>query len=158
MRIWSVSRIEQGAGAVPVRDGAQVGGKLEETADVGRVVFNLPLHTPYWYFLPRDRAIGSLFSSASGKAYAVLAQAPAFNPFRAGSPKGGLTHLDEYQAYEKQAGDASLRITLYEGGDADDRRQPRAASCVGVPGPGHVRPGPQHRPVPRAGLRRVGGR
>ena len=30
VRIWSVSRIEQGAGAVPVREGAQVGGKLQE--------------------------------------------------------------------------------------------------------------------------------
>ena len=107
-----MSQVEQGAGEVPVRDGAQVGGKLQETADVGRVVFNLPLHAPYWYFLPRDRAFGSLFSSADGRQYSVLAQAPPPNPLRVGAPKGAVTHLDEYQAYEKQADDASLRITL----------------------------------------------
>ena len=87
-------------------------GKLQESVDLGRVVFNLPLHAPYWYFLPRDRAFGSLFSSADGRQYSVLAQAPPPNPLRAGAAKGAITHLDEYQAYEKRAGDASLRITL----------------------------------------------
>ena len=44
--------------------------------------------------------------------YSVLAQAPPPNPMRVGAPKGAITHLDEYQAYEKRAGDASLRVTL----------------------------------------------
>src|SRR6478735_1055703 len=112
VRFWKISRIDQGAGAVPVESGAQVGGKLQKTAELGRVVFNLPLHAPYWYFLPRDDAFGSLFSNDDGTQYSVLAQSPVPNPQRVGAPKGGLTHLDEYQAYEKRDGDASLRITL----------------------------------------------
>lgn len=75
-------------------------------------LFNLPLHAPYWYFLPRDRAFGSLFSSVDSAQYSVLAQAPSPNPIRLGAPAGTITHLDQYQAYEKQAGDAPLRITL----------------------------------------------
>jgi hypothetical protein len=75
-------------------------------------MFNLPLHAPYWYFLPRDRAFGSLLSSPDGRQYSVMAQAPPPNPMRVGAPKGALTHLDQYQAFQKQADDASLRITL----------------------------------------------
>ncbi len=112
VRLWSVSRIDEGAGQVPVGSGAQLGGKLQESVDVGHVVFNLPLHAPYWYFLPRDRAFGSLFSSADGVQYSVLAQAPSPNPLGPGSPTGAVTHLDEYQAYVKRGNDASLRITL----------------------------------------------
>ena len=52
VRFWSVSKLVWGTGEVPVGDGAQVGGKLQQYATVGRVVFNLPLHAPYWYFLP----------------------------------------------------------------------------------------------------------
>ena len=112
VRFWSVTRVEQGGGEVPVREGAQAGGRLQESVDIGRVVFNLPLHAPYWYFLPRDRAFGSLFSSANGAQYSVLAQAPPPNPYVARTPKGTVTHLDEYQAYVKRSGDATLRITL----------------------------------------------
>jgi hypothetical protein len=95
VRFWSVSKLEHGTGAVPVRSGAQVGGKLQQSVDVGRVVFNLPLPEPYWTFLPRDRAFGSVFSNASGAQYSVLSQAPPPNPFRIGSPNGTVTHLDE---------------------------------------------------------------
>lgn len=112
VRLWSVSRVVQGAGEVPAARGAQLGGKLQQSVDLGRVVFNLPLHAPYWDFLPRDRAFGSLFSSADGAQYSVLAQAPSPNPIRPGAQKGAISHLDEYQAYEKTASDASLRITL----------------------------------------------
>jgi hypothetical protein len=61
--------------------------KLVKYVDDGRVVFNLPLHAPYWSFLPRDRAFGSVFSNGTGK----LAQAPALNPYRIGSPNGTST-------------------------------------------------------------------
>jgi uncharacterized delta-60 repeat protein len=112
VRFWSVSRIDEGAGQVPVGNGAQVGGKLQETVDVGHVAFNLPLVAPYWYFLPPDRAFGSVFSSSDGAQYSVLAQAPSPNPLRPGSPIGSVTHLDEYQAYVKRGSNASLRITV----------------------------------------------
>jgi uncharacterized delta-60 repeat protein len=112
VRLWSVSKVEQGAGEVPVTSGAQVGGALQKAVGLGRVVFNLPLHAPYWYWLPRDRAFGALSSSADGAHYSVMAQAPPPNPLRVGAAKGAVTHLDEYQAYEKRTSDASLRITL----------------------------------------------
>jgi hypothetical protein len=157
VRIWSVSRIEQGAGAVPVSEGAQVGGKLEETAEVGRVMFNLPLHAPYWYFLPRDRAFGSLFSSPDGRQYSVMAQAPPPNPMRVGAPKGGghapgpVPGLREAGG-RRLAADHALRPAA-----PDDRRQQRALRCVGVPGPGCLRPGAHRRAVPCPRVRRVGG-
>jgi uncharacterized delta-60 repeat protein len=112
VRFWWVSRVDQGAGEVRVAGGAQVGGKLQQYAQVGHVAFNLPLHAPYWYFLPRDHAFGAVSSSADGKHYSVLAQAPPPNPLRVGKPKGAISHLDEYQAYVKRDGDASLRLTI----------------------------------------------
>jgi uncharacterized delta-60 repeat protein len=111
-RFWSVNRVDEGAGEVLVQGGAQVGGKLQEMVDVGRVAFNLPLVAPYWDFLPRDRAFGSVFSSTDGAQYSVLTQAPSPNPLRPGSPIGSVTHLDEYQTYVKRARDASLRVTV----------------------------------------------
>jgi uncharacterized delta-60 repeat protein len=111
-RIWSVSEVQQGAGAVPVANGAQLGGRLFEKVKIAPVAFNLPLPDPFWSGLPRDDAFGSLFSAADGSQYSVLAQAPSLNPHRARAPKGTITHLDELQAYEKRAGDASLRITI----------------------------------------------
>src|SRR5262249_57214791 len=95
-RIWSVSAVQQGAGAVEVRDGAQLGGKLQEFAQIGPVAFNLPLHAPYWYFLPRDHAFGSVFSNADGSQYSVMAHAPTLNPHNAPAPKGAITHLDQH--------------------------------------------------------------
>lgn len=112
LRLWSVSRIDQGTGEVQVGSGGQVGGKLREAVDVGRTAFNLPLSDPYWNFLPRDRAFGSVFSRADGAQYSVLAQAPSPNPLRFGAPIGAVSHLDEYQAYVKRASDASLHITV----------------------------------------------
>jgi uncharacterized delta-60 repeat protein len=112
VRLWSVSKELVGTGDVPVSSGAQVGGVLKQSAKVGRVVFNLQLHAPYWSFLPRDSAFGSVFSSADGAQYSVMAQAPTPNPLRLGAPAGAVTHLDEYQAYQKRQSDATLKITL----------------------------------------------
>ena len=144
----------RGAGA----DGAQVGGKLQETVDVGRVVFNLPLPAPYWYFLPRDRAFGALFSSARRPALlGAGAGAAAESRCASGAAKGTITHLDEYQAYEKRAGDASLRITISDVllQTIDDNNRPRG---VGVPGGRRLRAGAHGRAVPRPRVRRLGGR
>ena len=48
VRLWSVSKVAQGTGEASVRQGTQVGGTLRETVEIGRLVFNLPLHAPYW--------------------------------------------------------------------------------------------------------------
>ena len=53
-----------------------------------------------------------MFSNATGAQYSVLAQAPSPNPLRSRAPEGGVAHLDEYQAYQKEGDGASLRITL----------------------------------------------
>src|SRR5215475_10614173 len=88
VRLWSVSKVTQGDGVVPVGNGSQVGGELKQYTGVGDVAFNLPLHAPFWYFLPRDHAYGGVFSNASGAQYSVLAQAPNLNPHQPGSPAG----------------------------------------------------------------------
>jgi uncharacterized delta-60 repeat protein len=125
VRFWSVSKIEQGAGEIEVDHGAQVGGQLQKVDDLGPVAFNFR-GTPLF-----DHAEGDLFSSADGKHYAVGVTAPLRNPHAANSAKGAVTHLDEYQAYEKRTGHASLRITisqlLLEAVDANP--DPEAAEC-----------------------------
>jgi uncharacterized delta-60 repeat protein len=106
VRSWSVSKVEQGIGKVVVASGAQQGGLLRKDFDLGPAPFNEDR------LLPPQRATASVLSTASGAQYNVLAEAPGLNPFVPNSPKGGVTHLDEYQAYEKQSADASLRITI----------------------------------------------
>ena len=157
MRFWSVSKVEHGTGEVPVQSGAQVGGKLQQSVDVGRVVFNLPLHAPYWYFLPRDRAFGSLFSNASGAQYSVMATAPAPNPMRIGTPNGTVTHLDEYQAYDEARQRRLAARDAVGPAAADDRRQQQPGG-VGMRISRPVRSDPHRRAVPRACVRGVGGR
>jgi uncharacterized delta-60 repeat protein len=117
VRFWSVSKVEQGAGDVEITGGAQFGDMLHKLVDIGPSVFNFGpsrlFPDPRPYNSPVDgRASGEVFSSADGRHYSVAAQAPALNPFRVNSPKGAVTHLDTYQAYQKRAGDASLKITL----------------------------------------------
>jgi uncharacterized delta-60 repeat protein len=106
VRLWSISEVRQGTGAQQLAGGGQIGGRLRKTLDLGPAAFNFRES-------PLDgRAAGEVFSSADGKSYSVLAQAPSFNPFRPRSPKGGLAHLEELQAYEKGARDASLKVTI----------------------------------------------
>jgi uncharacterized delta-60 repeat protein len=118
LRVWSVDKVQSGGGEERVSGGAQLGDVFHKVIDLGPTAFNFgpTLGDPRpRYSSPVDgRASGELFSSADGSRYSVAAQAPVLNPFRANSPKGGVTHLDEYQAYEKRAGDASLKITITE--------------------------------------------
>ena len=60
VRFWSVSKVEQGAGEVPVTSGAQLGGVLHKVVDLGDVAFNFR-GTPLF-----NRASGDVFSSADG--------------------------------------------------------------------------------------------
>ena len=106
VRLWSVSRVDQGGGEAQVAHGAQAGGRLQRVVDLGRVAFNFR-GSPLW-----DHAEGDVFSSADGAHYAVGTTAPLLNPLQPSTPKGGVTHLDEYQAYVKRATDASLKLTI----------------------------------------------
>jgi uncharacterized delta-60 repeat protein len=106
VRLWSFSTIKQSVGKVRLAAGSQQGGLLRKHRTFGGAAFAFPESKP------RDKATGSLFSTASGKTYGVLAQAPSAAPFQPGSPNGGLTHLDQFQAYEKRSKNASLRLTI----------------------------------------------
>jgi hypothetical protein len=106
VRLWSFSTIKQGVGKVRLAAGSQQGGRLDKHRTFGPAAFAFPESKP------RDNATGSLFSTASGQTYGVLAQAPSAAPLHPGLPKGGLTHLDQFQAYEKRSQNASLRLTL----------------------------------------------
>jgi uncharacterized delta-60 repeat protein len=106
VRLWSFSTIKQGVGKVELANGSQQGGLLRTQRTFGGAAFNFPESRP------RGKATGSLFSTASGQTYGVLAQAPSAAPFQPGLAKGGLSHLDQYQAYEKQSKKASLRLTI----------------------------------------------
>jgi uncharacterized delta-60 repeat protein len=106
IRFWSFSELRQPAGNVKVAGDSEVGGVLNERFDFGSAAFNFPESKP------RGVATGSIFSTASGKTFAVLAQAPSANPFQPGSPNGSGSHLDQFQAYEKRSDKASLRLTI----------------------------------------------
>jgi uncharacterized delta-60 repeat protein len=53
-----------------------------------------------------------VFSSANGSQYNVFTQAPSPVSTDPGTPRGGVSHLDEFQAYRKRSGDASLSVTI----------------------------------------------
>ena len=106
VRFWSFSAVKQGVGKVKLAAGAQQGGLLRKQRTFGGAAFAFPESKP------REKATGSLFSTASGQTYGVLAQAPSAAPFQKGLPMGGLTHLDQLQAYEKTSKKASLRLTI----------------------------------------------
>ena len=108
VRFWSIQKFLKGLGAVKAAAGTQQRGTLKKTVNLGPAgAFVLePLLAPV-------QAVANVFSSADGSDYHVLAQTPGFPlevPLRA--TEGGITHLDEYQAYEKRAGEASLRISI----------------------------------------------
>ncbi len=106
VRFWSFSTVKQGAGKVKLASGSQQGGLLQKHRTFGSAAFAFPESKP------REKATGSLFSTASGRSYGVFAQAPSAAPFQTRLPMGGLTHLDQLQAYEKTSKKASLRLTI----------------------------------------------
>jgi hypothetical protein len=106
VRFWSLSRIDASAGKVTVSSGSQEGGRLHKVANLGPAPFTFPGTDG------ATNAIDRVISSADGSHYNVVTQAPSPNGFEPDSPRGGVSHLDEYQAYGKRSGDASLRITI----------------------------------------------
>lgn len=105
VRFWSVLRMDQ-VGERKVAGDIQRGGLLKKTVDIGPAAFILePILAP-------ARAIADVLSTADGKDYHVLAQAPVKDPDDPHSAIGSVVHLDEYQTYKKRARDASLSITI----------------------------------------------
>ncbi len=74
-------------------------------------------------------AIDRVFSSFDGSSFTVLTQSPTSDLTDAHAVRGGITHLDEYQAYRKRSPDATLRITISQAilRAIDERRD--AAPC-----------------------------
>ena len=128
---------------------SEVGGRLHENVVFGPAVFNFPESKP------RGVAIGDIFSTASGKRFGVLAQAPSGSIAQRGTPIGGSSHLDQFLAYEKRSDAASLSITISKAVlDAIDANHgllpsecPPSLDCKPIRGRG---------PLPRESLCRVG--
>ena len=107
VRFWSFTERQQRGGEVQVAGDSEVGGVLNERFKFGPAAFNFPESRP-----GDNAARGRIHSTASGKRFSVLAQAPLVNPSQAGSPNGGGSHLDQFQAYEKRSDKASMRISI----------------------------------------------
>ena len=157
VRFWSVSRIDQGEGEVPVDSGAQVGGTLQKTAGLGRLVFNLPLHTPYWSLPAARRRVRRAVLERHG--HAVLRDGSGA---AAQSPPGGRAEGRPHAPRRVPGLREALRRRLAEDhavgpAAADDRRQQQPRR-MGVPAGRHLRPGADRRALPRPRVRRVGGR
>ena len=78
LRLWSFSTVKQGAGKVNLASGSQQGGLLRKHRTFGGAAFAFPESDP------REKATGSLFSTASGQTYGVFAQAPSAAPSQRG--------------------------------------------------------------------------
>ncbi len=121
VRFWSFHEVQEGVGDVELASESGVGGRLEESVVFGPAAFNFP-ESHRNDTLARGRA----FSSADGKRFDVLAQAPTVSVGRRGSPKGGSSHLEQFQAFEKRSDFASLRITISQAiVDAIDANGPK---------------------------------
>src|SRR6476646_4471091 len=105
LRFYTLSRIDATTGKVTVADGAQQGGRLHKVVKIGRAAFVIP-HGG------KIAANDEVFSSANGSQYNVFTQAPSPVSTDPGTPRGGVSHLDEFQAYRKRSGDASLSVTI----------------------------------------------
>jgi uncharacterized delta-60 repeat protein len=104
--LWSVET-QSDLARHQVAGNGQQGGRLKESVVLGPAGFDFHPAT-----VVPGRAAERVLGTADGRHYSVLAQAPTANPFDPASAYGGLTHFDVYQAYQKQPGQASLRITL----------------------------------------------
>jgi hypothetical protein len=104
VRFWSFHEVQQGVGDVELASDSGVGGRLHEKVVFGPAVFNFPESKP------RNVATGDIFSTASGKRFGVLAQAPSgSNITQRGTPIGGSSHLDQFLAYEKRSDACGVR-------------------------------------------------
>jgi hypothetical protein len=69
LRLWSFSTVKQGAGKVKLASGSQQGGLLQKHRTFGGAAFAFPESKP------REKATGSLFSTASGQSWRSCATA-----------------------------------------------------------------------------------
>ena len=111
---------------------AQQGGRLKDSLVVGPAAFDF-----HPAVVVPGKAVGRVLGTADGRHYSVLAQAPTADPSNPGRPHGSETHFDFYQAYLKEPGQASLRITLsrvlLDGINQNDESV-NLRACPGSPG------------------------
>ena len=104
---WSVSKITQGGGGESLGHDTTRARSVRKQFDLGQqgFTFDNPVFS--------DNA--KAFVDGRPGERDVLAQAPSLDPIHPlGSGKGSVAHLEVSQAYEKDAGSASLRISLDE--------------------------------------------
>jgi hypothetical protein len=103
VRFWSFTETRKRQGDFLVGNGSQQGGRVTERHEFGPAAFD-------YLRLPDGIATGEVNSSASGRTFDVYAQSPSGR--ERGFPIGGASHIDQYQSYEKQIDQASLRFQI----------------------------------------------
>jgi len=108
LRTWELSKITRSLGPIPANTGTQQHGEVLKRAKLGVAPFRFPETDN------AGAAIDKMFSSADGSHYDVLTQAPSPIVSDPRSVRGGISDLQQLQAYRKQSGDATLTITITE--------------------------------------------
>jgi uncharacterized delta-60 repeat protein len=106
VRDWKLTKIHPSLGPIAVDEGAQQGGQLFRRVKLGTAPFGFPERHK------SGVAIDKVFSTADGSHYNVLTQSPSPVLGDRSSARGGFSEINEFQAYRKQAGDATLTITI----------------------------------------------
>jgi uncharacterized delta-60 repeat protein len=107
VRFWSFAEVQNKVGPVVAVDDSRQGGRLSERHDFGPAVIE--------FTTPEDQiATGEIFSSINGSRWEVVSQSPSHPGDDPGAVKGGFSHLDHFESYEKKADDATLEISLPE--------------------------------------------
>jgi uncharacterized delta-60 repeat protein len=129
--LWSVET-QSDLAIHQIAHGGQQGGRLKQAAVLGPAAFDFHPAT-----VVSGKAVGRVLGTADGRHYSVLAQAPTADPVDPASRHAGLTHFDVYQAYQKEHGQASLRITLSRvllDGINQNAESVNLRACPGSPG------------------------
>ena len=124
VRFYALSKIDRSVGPVTMFSAGWTGKiVLRFVADLGTAAFVFPETNR------TTVAIDRVFSSFDGSSFTTLTQSPTSDLSDAHAVRGGITHLDEYQAYRKRSPDATLRITISQAilRAIDERRD--AAPC-----------------------------
>ncbi len=80
-----------------------------------------------------QRAVGEVYSSASGDTFSAYAEAPNGDPTIPDYPSGGLSTLRQWQSFVKRSPDASMQVVLTQAflSISDHNGRPISAECNG---------------------------
>src|SRR4051794_40533853 len=109
VQFLELDKIEPSAGVV-IDTKETIGGSsaFRYLADLGRAAFAFPEMKPF------ADGTDQVVTNRDGSYFSALTQSPSPNLTDPHSPRGGISHFEELQAYRKRSGDATLRITISE--------------------------------------------